>query len=76
MNRSKQIFGNDACEWKPERWIAISPEDENRISSMNQDLVTVSSSACLKWRAILTERQVRNGKQKLRGPQSCAGGGP
>jgi cytochrome P450 len=44
MNRLKEIFGNDAGEWKPERWIAKSPEDERRISSMNQDMTTVSPS--------------------------------
>ena len=42
MNRSKEVFGDDAAEWKPERWIVKSPEDEKIISSMNHEMTTVS----------------------------------
>lgn len=45
MNRSKEIFGPDAEEWKPERWIPATEEDQGNISSMNGLLTTV----CLIW---------------------------
>lgn len=41
MNRCKDIFGPDAEEWKPERWIPATEEDQSRISSMNGFLTTV-----------------------------------
>lgn len=42
MNRSKEVFGLDADEWKPERWIPDSMDDEERIKSWNSHLTTVS----------------------------------
>jgi cytochrome P450 len=37
MNRSKEIFGQDANEFRPERWL----EDENKAKSMDGFLATV-----------------------------------
>lgn len=45
MNRSKEIFGPDAEEWKPERWIASTEEDQAKTVTMNGFLTTV----CLMW---------------------------
>ena len=42
MNRSKEIFGDDADEWKPERWLTSDEGDEKRIQSMSNNLTTVS----------------------------------
>lgn len=42
MNRSKEIFGPDADEWKPERWIPTVEGDTERISYQNSLLMTVS----------------------------------
>ena len=41
MNRSKEIFGDDADEWKPERWIANSEDDADRIKEQARLLTTV-----------------------------------
>lgn len=41
MNRSKEVFGPDAEEWRPERWIPANAEDQSRISTMNGFLTTV-----------------------------------
>ncbi|CAI4215965.1 unnamed protein product [Parascedosporium putredinis] len=40
MNRSKDIFGPDADEWKPERWIPKDADDEERIKTWNSHLTT------------------------------------
>ncbi|KAJ5203154.1 hypothetical protein N7449_005233 [Penicillium cf. viridicatum] len=45
MNRSKEIFGADAEEWKPERWIPVTEEDQSRISTMNGFLTTFGMGA-------------------------------
>jgi cytochrome P450 len=46
MNRPTKVFGEDANEWKPKRWIAHGLEDEKRISAMNQDMTAVSLCFC------------------------------
>lgn len=38
-NRDKETFGNDADEWRPERWLGLSHEDRRRLES---SLLTVS----------------------------------
>lgn len=43
MNRSKEIFGEDADEWRPERWIASDPKQEEKIRYWNTHLTTVSN---------------------------------
>ncbi|OQE12327.1 hypothetical protein PENVUL_c001G04696 [Penicillium vulpinum] len=45
MNRSKDIFGADAEEWKPERWIPATEKDQGRISTMNGFLTTFGMGA-------------------------------
>ncbi|OQE40057.1 hypothetical protein PENCOP_c006G00339 [Penicillium coprophilum] len=45
MNRSKEIFGADAEEWKPERWIPATEEDQCRVSTMNGFLTTFGMGA-------------------------------
>ncbi|RKL07790.1 hypothetical protein BFJ70_g16867 [Fusarium oxysporum] len=49
MNRSQEIFGKDADEFRPERWIAESPEDEERIKRERSLLVTfgMGSRSCV-----------------------------
>ena len=42
MNRSKEIFGPDADLFWPERWIATSPEHDERIKFQLSQLTTVS----------------------------------
>ena len=41
MNRSQDIFGADANDWKPERWLALSEDDSQRIRHMDSNLTTV-----------------------------------
>ncbi|CAI7613738.1 unnamed protein product [Penicillium pancosmium] len=45
MNRSKEIFGPDAEEWRPDRWIPVSEEDQGHISTMNGLLTTFGMGA-------------------------------
>ncbi|KAJ9245288.1 hypothetical protein DTO169E5_1155 [Paecilomyces variotii] len=45
MNRSKEVFGPDAEEWKPERWIPVTEYDQSRISTMNGLLTTFGMGA-------------------------------
>ncbi|GME30288.1 hypothetical protein PV09_09786 [Neofusicoccum parvum] len=49
MNRHKQIFGPDADHWRPERWIASSVEDEERIRHRTSLLTTfgMGSRSCV-----------------------------
>lgn len=44
MNRSRNLFGTDADQWIPERWLPRddSPEEEKRLRTMEQNLTTVS----------------------------------
>lgn len=42
MNRSKEIFGPDADDWNPQRWIPDGPDDEERIKLWTSQLTTVS----------------------------------
>ena len=39
-NRSKTIWGDDALEWKPERWLSPLPESvtENRVPGVYSNL--------------------------------------
>ncbi|KAL1982523.1 hypothetical protein VTN96DRAFT_1248 [Rasamsonia emersonii] len=57
MNRSKEIFGDDADEWKPERWIASNEEEKERISTMNSLLTTfgMGSRSCVGKNIALVE---------------------
>lgn len=43
QNRCTAIFGNDADEWKPERWIPGEIHTEEQIRFMEKNLATVSS---------------------------------
>lgn len=45
MNRSKEIFGDDADEWKPERWIARDEEEEERIKVQKTLVTTVRATS-------------------------------
>jgi len=47
MNRSKEIFGPDAEEWRPERWIPATADDQSQISTMNGFLTTVCLTCLL-----------------------------
>ncbi|KAF2963896.1 hypothetical protein GQX73_g9664 [Xylaria multiplex] len=40
QNRSKAIFGDDANEWKPERWIVGELNTEDQIRYMDKNLAT------------------------------------
>lgn len=40
QKRCKSIFGDDADEWKPERWIQGEGSSEERIKMMNKYLAT------------------------------------
>lgn len=44
MNRSRPLFGEDADEWIPERWLLAndSPEEAKRLRVMEQNLTTAS----------------------------------
>jgi cytochrome P450 len=42
VNCSREIFGSDAEEFRPERWIPLDPKDEERIKSKKSLLMTVS----------------------------------
>lgn len=42
MNRLKEIFGQDADEWKPDRWIPTDTQYEEKIKYWNTQLTTVS----------------------------------
>jgi len=44
MNRCKEIFGPDADEWNPDRWIAKDADDEEKIKYWNTQLTTVRSA--------------------------------
>ncbi|SPO07790.1 related to pisatin demethylase / cytochrome P450 monooxygenase [Cephalotrichum gorgonifer] len=44
MNRSKEIFGPDADEWNPQRWIPERVDDEERIKIWTSQLTTASRS--------------------------------
>jgi len=45
MNRSRTLFGEDADEWIPERWLPANDTEKNakRLRVMEQNLTTVSS---------------------------------
>lgn len=49
MNRCEEVFGPDAERWRPERWIASSVEDEERIRHMTSLLTTfgMGSRSCV-----------------------------
>jgi len=53
MNRSKEIFGADAEEFKPQRWVAETAADEERIKLQNSLLTTVSAHFLLEHRRTL-----------------------
>lgn len=42
MNRSKEMFGPDADDWNPQRWIPDGEDDEERIKIWTSQLTTVS----------------------------------
>lgn len=44
MNRDEEIFGPDANEFLPERWIAETPEDDEAIKRRHSLLTTVSNT--------------------------------
>jgi hypothetical protein len=44
QNRCRAIFGEDADEWRPERWIAGEGNSAERIKEMDKNLATVSNS--------------------------------
>lgn len=56
MNRDRSLFGKDAAEWVPERWIPHdeSEEEIKRIRFMEQNLTTVSILPHLPSSRILT----------------------
>lgn len=44
MNRSTELFGEDAAEWVPERWLPLKEgdaEEQKRLRTMEQNLTTV-----------------------------------
>ncbi|KAL2275653.1 hypothetical protein FJTKL_01712 [Diaporthe vaccinii] len=43
QNRCQAIFGKDADEWRPERWIAGEVNPPERIKEMDKNLATVNS---------------------------------
>lgn len=43
QNRCPEVFGGDADEWRPERWIVGEGSDEVRVKEMNKFDTTVSS---------------------------------
>ena len=47
-NRSKAIWGEDAEEWKPERWLSPLPESvsEAKVPGIYSNLYVRSSRAC------------------------------
>ncbi|KAL4731516.1 hypothetical protein ACLX1H_000486 [Fusarium chlamydosporum] len=49
VNCSREIFGPDAEEFRPERWVPQSPEDEERIKKENSLLMTfgMGSRGCI-----------------------------
>ncbi|KIV98381.1 uncharacterized protein PV09_09786 [Verruconis gallopava] len=49
MNRSKEIFGEDAEDWSPDRWIARNEDEENTIKERNALLTTfgMGSRVCI-----------------------------
>lgn len=51
QNRCQAIFGEDADEWRPERWIAGEGNPPERIKEMDKNLATVNSYlTSSKWR--------------------------
>ena len=40
-NTNKALWGEDALEWKPERWIANNEDDADRIKEQARLLTTV-----------------------------------
>lgn len=44
QNRCRAIFGEDADEWRPERWIAAEGNSAERIKEMDKNLATVGNS--------------------------------
>ncbi|KAG6362906.1 hypothetical protein INS49_008001 [Diaporthe citri] len=44
QNRCQAILGEDADEWRPERWIAGEGNSSERIKEMDKNLATVKSS--------------------------------
>lgn len=73
MNRSKDIFGDDADEWRPDRWIASSKEEERAIKERNLLLTTVRRPPYLValGRVLLLTDTVWDGKPKLCWEESC-----
>ena len=45
VNRHRETFGEDAEEWRPERWLGLSEEEHRR---MEQSVLTVSLSMTLR----------------------------
>lgn len=43
QNRCREVFGEDADEWKPERWIPGEGSSESQIKTMDKQLATVRS---------------------------------
>lgn len=44
VHRDKEIFGPDADEFRPERWLQRNEEDTERIKQMERCNLTVSDS--------------------------------
>lgn len=67
QNRCQAIFGEDADEWRPERWIAGEGNSPERIKEMDKNLATVKYSlTSSKAEAMLTIKTVW-----LRLPNMC-----
>lgn len=71
FNRSCDLFGEDADQWIPERWLPDNdtPEEERRLRIMEQNLTTVSKPCCFEYLAYVLTSTVRNGQPQLCWPQ-------
>lgn len=47
VNRSKAIWGEDACEWKPERWLSPLPQtvSDARVPGVYANVLTFAGGA-------------------------------